>query len=133
MKYKLSHKELNVMQTLWASGKALSSTDFLQYNPALNPNTVQAALRTLLHKSYIRVTGMEQHNKVFARTYLPCFTETEYMMEQLRESSIKTDAFFAALVEEEDMNTLDELEKIIARQKEILKNNSQPSNIQKKN
>lgn len=133
MKYKLSHKELDVMQTLWASEKALSSTDFIQINPALNPNTVQAALRTLLHKSYIRVTGMEQHNKVFARTYLPCFTETDYMMEQFRESSIKTDAFFAALVKKEDMDTLDELEKIITRQKELLKNASLSSDLQKKN
>lgn len=121
MKYKLSNKELNVMQVLWAAGTNLSVTDFMKRDSSLNMNTVQAALRTLLRKDYIRVAGIEQHNKVFARTYLPCLTETEYMMEQFQESSLKTDAFFAALVEKEDLETLDELEKIIARQKERLK------------
>ena len=121
MKYKLSNKELDVMRILWATKTDLSITEFIQQDPSLSTSTVQVALRSLLKKYYIRVANIVQHSKVLARTYLPCLTETEYMMDRFRESSLKTDTFFAALVEEEeDAETLDAMERIIARQKEKL-------------
>ncbi len=120
MKYKLSNKELNVMQVLWASEKPLSITDFTKYDPSLNTSTVQAALRSLLQKSYIRVAGIEQHKKVFARTYLPSLSETDYMLELFQKSSVNSGSFFAALVKKEDAKTLEEIEKIIEEQKKKL-------------
>lgn len=121
MKYKLSNKELDVMQVLWAADTDLCITDFIRRNPELSTSTVQVALRSLLKKSYIRVTNIVQHGKVFARTYLPCFTEADYMMEQLRASSLSQDVFIAALVQkEDDPETLATLEKLIAEQRERL-------------
>lgn len=123
MKYRLSKKELYVMQILWKTKEEMSITDFIQYDPSLSTSTVQVALRSLLKKSYIKVENIVQHTKVFARTYLPVLTETDYMTDQLNSSSLKPSAFFAALVEkEEDPEALDALEKLIKEQKEkILK------------
>lgn len=121
MKYKLTNKELTVMQILWAAKTDLSITDFIQWDPTLSTSTVQAALRSLLKKSYIEVANILQHNKVFARTYLPRFTETDYMTEAFRKSSLNIETFFSALVEsEESLDTLSELEKIIENQRKKL-------------
>ena len=120
MKYKLSNKELNVMQVLWAAKTALSITDFTSRDPSLNTSTVQAALRSLLQKSYIKVAGIEQHRKVFARTYLPSLSETDYMLEQFRSSSVDRASFFTALVKKESKETLDELAEIIDNQRKKL-------------
>lgn len=118
---RLSNKELEVMRVLWSAGKDLSITEFVQYDPTLSTNTVQSALRSLLKKSYIEVANIVQHNKVFARTFRPLISETEYMLERFSESTLKTDAFFAALVEkEDDPETLNAMEEIISRQKKKL-------------
>ncbi|MCI7180167.1 MAG: BlaI/MecI/CopY family transcriptional regulator [Schaedlerella sp.] len=50
MKYKLSHKEVYVMQILWAAKEELSITDFIQRDPELSTSTVQVVLRSLLKK-----------------------------------------------------------------------------------
>ena len=121
MKYKLSHKEVYVMQILWAAKEELSITDFIQRDPELSTSTVQVVLRSLLKKSYIKVANIVQHNKVFARTYLPVLREEDYMMEQFNSSSLKPNAFFASFIEkEDDLDTLDALEELIKAQKEKL-------------
>lgn len=121
MKYKLSHKEVYVMQILWAAKEELSITDFIQRDPTLSTSTVQVVLRSLLKKSYIKVANIVQHNKVFARTYLPILSEEDYMMEQFSNSSLKPNAFFASFIEKEDnLDTLDALEELIKAQKEKL-------------
>ena len=121
MKYKLSHKEVYVMQILWAAKEELSITDFIQRDPELSTSTVQVVLRSLLKKSYIKVANIVQHNKVFARTYLPVLSEEDYMMEQFNSSSLKPNAFFASFIEkEDDLDSLDALEELIKAQKEKL-------------
>ena len=112
MQYKLTNKELEIMRVLWTSKKELSITDFIQINSSLNTSTVQASLRSLLKKSCVRVAGIEQHNKVLARTYLPVLAEADYLMEQIRRSSLQTNEFFAAFVEQESLESLIEFEKI---------------------
>lgn len=122
MKYKLSNKELDVLHILWAAGTDLCITDFIKQDPELSTSTVQVTLRSLLNKSYIRVANIVQHSKVFARTYLPTFTEEDYLVEQIHNSSISMEDFIAAMVQkEESPEVLEELEKIIAKQKEAVK------------
>ena len=92
----------------------------LQILSALNTSTVQASLRSLLKKSYVRVAGIEQHNKVLARTYLANLTEFDYLLEQIQESSQGTLAFFAEFIKRETSDTICELEKMIQERKASL-------------
>lgn len=117
----LRNKELDVMQILWSSDTDLSVTDFTERNKSLVTSTVQAALRSLLKKSYIEVADIVQHNKVFARTYRPVLTENEYMMDKFKASSIDKSMFVAALVQQEkNFEVLEELEALISEQKDKL-------------
>lgn len=120
MQYKLTNKELEIMRVLWTSKKELSITDFIKINSSLNTSTVQASLRSLLKKSYVRVAGIEQHNKVLARTYLPVLAEADYLMDQIEKSSLHTNEFFAAFIEKESLESLNELEQLIEDQKKKL-------------
>ena len=121
MKYKLKNQEFNVMQILWETNRELTITDFLEYNPSLKTSTVQVALRSLLNKSYIRVSNIVQHNKVFARAYVPVVTEVDYMMELFDSSSIDPRSFFTTFIEQQtDLESLDELESMVKKQKKIL-------------
>ena len=120
MQYRLTNKELEIMRVLWTSKKELSITDFIQINTALNTSTVQASLRSLLKKSYVRIAGIEQHNKVLARTYLPVLEESDYLMDQIKLSSLSANEFFAAFIEKESLESLNELERIIEEQKKKL-------------
>lgn len=120
MQYRLTNKELDIMRVLWSSDTELSITDFIRLNPSLNTSTVQASLRSLLKKSYVRVAGIEQHNKVLARTYLANLTEFDYLLEQIQESSQGTLAFFAEFIKRETSDTICELEKMIQERKASL-------------
>lgn len=121
MKVKLSNKELEVMQILWASDIPLSVSDFTTKNPTLVTSTAQAVLRSLLKKSYIEVADIVQHNKVFARTYRAVLSEKEYLLEKFNDSSLETSSFLVALLDREnDLDTLDQLEELIKKQKEKL-------------
>ena len=121
MKKLLTNKELEVMEILWKSHTDLSITDFLERNPKMKTSTTQVALRSLLKKSYIKVENIVQHNKVFARTYLPVLTESNYFLAQLNSSSLKPNAFFSCFIEEQNnAETLDEMEEMIKKQKEKL-------------
>lgn len=120
MQYRLTNKELEIMRVLWTSKKELSITDFIPINTALNTSTVQASLRSLLKKSYVRIAGIEQHNKVLARTYLPVLEESDYLMDQIKLSSLSANEFFAAFIEKESLESLNELERIIEEQKKKL-------------
>lgn len=118
IKIKLTKKELEIMKILWASKTALSVTDFIERKPTLVTSTIQAALRSLLKKSYIKVESIVQHNKVYARTYIPVLSENEYMMESFNTSSLETKIFLAALIDKENnLDTLEQLEKLIQKQK----------------
>ena len=120
MQYRLTNKELDIMRVLWSSDTESSITDFIRLNPSLNTSTVQASLRSLLKKSYVRVAGIEQHNKVLARTYLANLTEFDYLLEQIQESSQGTLAFFAEFIKRETSDTICELEKMIQERKASL-------------
>lgn len=118
IKIKLTKKELEIMKILWSCNTALSVTDIIEHKPTLVTSTIQAGLRSLLKKSYIEVDSIVQHSKVYARTYRPVLSEKEYMIDSFNSSSLETEIFFAALIDKEDnLDTLDQLEKLIQKQK----------------
>ncbi len=121
-KIKLSNREAEVMVVLWNSDKPLAATDIPAINPELSVNTVQAALKNLLKKSYIKVADIIYHGTVLTRSYEPLLTHEDYINSQLEDTVLTPYGYAASLVKnEENENLLNELEQIIKEQKKKLK------------
>ena len=76
---KLTNKELDVLRVLWDSEDPLLASEIYKIDPSLNSNTVQAALRNLTKKGYIKVADIVYSGTVLSRRYTPIVTQPEYV------------------------------------------------------
>lgn len=123
---KLTPKEHEVLQVLWNSGEALTSSEIVARSEGMSwkPSYIHLLINSLLDKKMVRVTGMRPTTKNYARTFEPTITQEEYTASLLREQKASTKSLttvFAALVEEEtDKDLIDELSKMLKdRRKEL--------------
>ncbi|MCH4006820.1 MAG: BlaI/MecI/CopY family transcriptional regulator [Eubacterium sp.] len=107
---KLTNKELDVLRVLWDSEDPLLASEIYKIDPSLNSNTVQAALRNLTKKGYIKVADIVYSGTVLSRRYTPIVTQPEYVK-----------MFFPATAEEklifmegfiQDIESQEELDKV---------------------
>lgn len=120
---RLSDRELDVMQILWASEKPMIASDILKQNPSLNINTVQASIRKLLSREMIRIADIVYSGTVLCRSYEPVISCEQYMLIELNSvlpcSSKGRSAFLCSLVEEGvSEEELDELMQMIKEHKD---------------
>lgn len=71
----LNPRELDVLNILWKSEEAMTSTDIVNEMRGLTQSTVIAVLRKLLKDDLVEVCGVTHSGKVLSRTYRP--TEME--------------------------------------------------------
>ena len=121
----LSSRQYEIMSVLWSSSVPMTASQILAKNGEFNINTVQASLRSLMKKEYIKVADIVYSGTVLTRSYEPVLTREEYLESFLSpsgKSSLSGNAMlFAALVEKEtDLDTLEQMEKIIAKTKQEL-------------
>lgn len=121
---KLSARQLQVMELLWNSPESMTASAIEQKAEDLQINTVNASLRALIKKEYIKVDQIVYSGTVLTRSYKPIISHDEYIAmscEELTNFSSSL-AIVANLVEDEtDEQVLDELEKIISRRKKQLR------------
>ena len=67
------------MKILWSSDKPLIASEILKRNDSLNINTVQACLRALVNKQFIKVADIVYSGTVLTRSYTPIVTQDEYL------------------------------------------------------
>ena len=67
----LNQRELDVLNILWKSGDAMTSTDIVNEMKGLTQSTVIAVLRKLLKDEDVEVCGVTHSGKVLSRTYRP--------------------------------------------------------------
>lgn len=80
MKLKLLTKRQNqVMSILWNSTSPLSAQQIRAHDEALNMNTIQQVLRTLLKMNYIRVADIGYSHTVLTRLYSPVISQADYL------------------------------------------------------
>lgn len=117
---RLTKKEAEIMEIIWNSDKALSSSDILEDHPELNRNTVLVILKKLLSSGFLQIQTTEIKSKVLTRFYSPKISKYEY-----EKSKIGADRLFGFVTKfvEDDVNDddeLEELEKIIQEKKKRL-------------
>lgn len=79
-KRRLSDRELEVMQVLWASETPVIASEIQKLNSELNINTIQAVLRKLLQKKMIEVADIVYSGTVLSRSYKPIVSADEYLL-----------------------------------------------------
>ena len=77
----LNPRELDVLNILWKSGEAMTSTDIVNEMRGLTQSTVIAVLRKLLKEGLVDVDGVTHSGKVLSRTYRPTEASRDIIME----------------------------------------------------
>lgn len=114
-KIRFSGRELDVMNVLWEERKPLTAKEIAARNPALSINTVQAVLKALLKRGYIKVADIVYSGTVLTRSYETILTADDYMAYQITEGTGKHSSLKGIMValmkrESNEGETLDKLE-----------------------
>ncbi|MCM1025718.1 MAG: BlaI/MecI/CopY family transcriptional regulator [Roseburia sp.] len=76
----LNPRELDVLNILWRSEEAMTSTDIVNEMRGLTQSTVIAVLRKLLQDELVEVCGVTHSGKVLSRTYRPTEASREVIL-----------------------------------------------------
>lgn len=124
MKKRITKKQLEIMKILWSSDKPLIASEILKKNDSLNINTVQACLRALVNKQFIKVADIVYSGTVLTRSYTPLVSREDFLGTACQDiiGKAKVSSLIASLIDTEtNLSELEELEKLIEQKKEELK------------
>ena len=100
-------RELEILNILWNSEKALTSSDIVEEGNRLSQSTVQAVLRKLLKDGLIVVEGVTHSGNVLSRTYRPTEESRDVITKQFVKnysgisSIVSKEGIFAAMLQME--------------------------------
>lgn len=115
----LTKKERTIMDILWNADSALSASEIKDTSSDLNINTVQQVLRNLLKCKFIEVDDIVFNKKSLTRTYKPVVSQAQYISAFISDSN-RFKLLCGLVDEEDDLDSLNELQKLInKRKKEI--------------
>lgn len=117
----LTKKEAEIMNVFWESQEPLIIAEISERNPKLNKNTVAATIKKLLDKKCIEMDSVVYHGRVLARAFKPVLTKEEYVVSELSRTNMNLVNVVSTLVKQEnDIESLEEIEAMIQKQKEEL-------------
>ena len=115
MKKRITKKQLEII---------LIASEILKRNDSLNINTVQACLRALVNKQFIKVADIVYSGTVLTRSYTPLVSREDFLETACQDiiGKAKVSSLIASLIDTEtNLSELEELEKLIKQKKEELK------------
>lgn len=121
-KFKLSRRELEVMQTLWSIGKPMTAAE-IGKEAKLSVHTVQTVIKSLLKKKYVGIADIGYSGTVLARFFSPSFTAADYIKNNFTSSSnegLTLQIVSTLIQEEENTEVINELEDILENRKKEL-------------
>ena len=128
---KLTSREVDMMNILWASEKPLIASEIADSRPDLTVNTVQAVLRKLLKYQLIEVADIVYSGTVLSRSYRPTITSEEFALHEVTsdylafQKTLSKPLLASALLDTEKdpvkaRETIDELQKMLDEYKKNL-------------
>lgn len=124
----LTKSEREIMELLWQVNTPLTATEIVSLSPKKTWKTsyIHLLLNSLLKKEMIKVSGIKQTTKNFARTFKAALTREEYLILEIKkQEKVSTHALpflVSTLIREtEDAALIKELEEMIQKRKEELK------------
>lgn len=112
----MTKTELKILRTLWDSDKAMCAAEILEANTDLKEITLRTTLKNMLNSELIRIDGITQRTKTFARTFTANVTPDQiYCKEFLNSNEISPFKFASALLRNQELSAteLDILRNII--------------------
>ena len=82
----IHQREIEILNILFGSEIALTSTDIVEQGNRLSQSTVQAVLRKLLKEGFVIVEGVTHSGNVLSRTYKPTEVAREAVKNQYIEN-----------------------------------------------
>ena len=81
----LTRKELEMMTVLWQSETALTASEILKAstNRTWKDKSLHILINSLLQKNLIVVDGFKRMEKVYARSFIPAISQTDYIWTHL--------------------------------------------------
>lgn len=120
----LTKSEEEVMFLLWETGEPLTSSEIVKksVNRSWKKSYVNLLINSLLKKDMIKVDGVKQMFKNYARTFVPTLTKDEYTIKCITEKdsfyAADIPALFSRLVETTDDETIiSQLQDILDKKK----------------
>ena len=107
----LTKSEMEIMDVLWGSDKALSRADLLAHSEekTWKDSSVHILLNGLLQKGAIQEAGLVKCSKTYGRVFAPTMTREEYYARTIFSHRHKPQivGLFAALLDREDITDQD--------------------------
>ena len=77
----LTKKELEMMDVLWGSETALTASEILKASTdkTWKDKSLHILINSLLQKNLIVVDGFKRMEKVYARSFIPAISQTDYI------------------------------------------------------
>lgn len=116
---KLSNRETDVLQILWDHPDSLTANDIAEISD-ISKNTVLPVLKELLNDEYIKVDDIVLTGKNLTRKYKPTIDKEQFILEQYDLNMNNLLTHF--LSKEDDTEMLPEIEQLINKKKNELKN-----------
>ena len=123
---KFTKRQLDVMNVLWNAKAPMSASDIANSDPSLNINTVRSTLNSLLKAELIEVSNIDYSGTVLSRQYSAVLTAEQYISENFSNvlDSFSTSSLVANFIQkEDDIQVVNELEKLLQARKKELKGN----------
>ena len=124
---KITNSEQEVLDLLWDTKEPLTSTEIVKMcvNSKWKPSYIHIMINSLLKKEMIKVAGLKQTTKNFARIFEPTMTREEWNLFQIKEEksasgNILKEMLYSILKEEMDEVILNELSEAIVKRKNEL-------------
>ena len=123
---KFTKRQLDVMNVLWNAKAPMSASDIANSDPSLNINTVRSTLNSLLKAELIEVSNIDYSGTVLSRQYSAVLTAEQYISENFSNvlDNFSTSSLVANFIQkEDDIQVVNELEKLLQARKKELKGN----------
>ena len=123
----LTKSEEEIMYLLWDLDEPLTSSEIVKkaVNKTWKKSYINLLINSLLKKDMIKVVGVKQMTKNYARTFVPTMTKDAHAIKQISarpnfaDSDIPT--LFSELIERtESSDVFDELEALLKKRREEL-------------
>lgn len=123
----LTKSEEEIMYLLWDLDEPLTSSEIVKkaVNKTWKKSYINLLINSLLKKDMIKVVGVKQMTKNYARTFVPTMTKDAYVIKQISDRPNFADsdipALFSELIEKtESSEIFDKLEALLKKRREEL-------------
>lgn len=91
--YRLTKRERDILNILWNSTEGMIASEVAEAREDLTINTVQAVLKKLLNRKFIKVQEIVYSGTVLCRKYCPALSEAEFSVAELTQNIYELEQF----------------------------------------